>query len=73
MKITKRIHVWYEDVSVTGIPDRELACFHRPLEGHEAAASILVTNDYEDVIDTAGGSVQCIPVAKFLLGRGIGR
>lgn len=70
MKITKRIQVWYEDVSVTSIPDRELACFQKPLEGHEEAESILVTNDFEDVIDTAGGRVQCIPVAKYLLGLG---
>ena len=52
------------------IPARELACFHKPLAGHEAAESILVTNDYEDVIDIAAGRVQCIPVAKFLLGLG---
>lgn len=70
VKITKRIQVWYEDVSVTGIPDRELACFHKPLERHEAAESILVTNDYEDVVDTAGCRIKCIPVAKFLLGLG---
>jgi len=68
LKITKRIQVWYDDVSVTTIPERELACFHKPLEGHEAAESILVTNDYEDSIDTASGRVQCIPVAKYLLG-----
>ena len=73
MKITKRIQVWYENVSLTSIPDRELACFQKPLEGHEEAESILVTNDFEDVIDTAGGMVLCIPVAKFLLGLGIGR
>ena len=73
MKITKRIQVWYEDVSVTSIPDRELACFQKPLEGHEEAESILVTNDFEEVIDTAGGRVLCIPVAKFLLGLGFGR
>lgn len=70
MKITKRIQVWSEDVSVTSIPDRELACYHKPLEGHEAAESILVTNDYEDVIDTAGGRVQCIPAAIYLLRLG---
>jgi uncharacterized protein len=70
MKITKRIQVLYEDVSVTSIPERKLACFQKPLEGHEAAESILVTNDYENVIDTAGGRVQCIPVAKYLLGHG---
>ncbi len=70
MEITKRIQVWYEDVSVTSIPERELACFQKPLEGHEAAESILVTNDFEDESDTAGGRVKCIPVAKYLLGLG---
>ena len=62
--------VWYEDVSVTTIPDRELACFLKPLEGYEAAETILVTNDYEDVIDIGGARVRCIPVAKFQLGLG---
>lgn len=38
------------------------------MEGHEAAESILAINDYGDVIDSAGGRVQCIPVAKYLLG-----
>lgn len=70
MKITKRIQVWCEDVAVTSIPDRELACFHKPMEGHESAEAILVTNDYEDVVDTGAGKVQCIPAGKFLLGLG---
>ncbi len=70
MKITKRIQVWYEDVSETAIPDRELACFRKPLAGNETAESILVTNDYEDVIDTGVARVRCIPVTKFLLGLG---
>ena len=70
MKITKRVQVWYEDVSVTSIPARELACFLKPLAGHEAAESILVTNDYEDVIVTEIGKIQCIPVTKYLLGLG---
>jgi predicted AAA+ superfamily ATPase len=70
MKITRRIQVWYEDVSVTSIPERELACFQKPLKGHEEAESILVTNNFEDLIGTAGGRVQCIPVVKFLLGLG---
>ncbi len=69
LKITKRIQVWYEDASVTTIPDRELACFHKLLEGHETAESILVTNDYDDVITIGTAKVQCIPVAKFLLGQ----
>lgn len=68
MRITRRIQVWYGDISETGIPDRELACFRKPLEGHEGAETILVTNDYEDVIDTGAARVQCIPAVKFLLG-----
>jgi len=70
MRITRRIQVWYDDVSVTGIPDRELTCFRKPLEGHEAAECILVTNDLEDVIETGATGVRCIPAAKFLLGLG---
>ncbi len=70
MKIIKRIQVWYGDASETSIPARELACFARPLTGHEAAESILVTNDYEDVIDTGAGKVRCIPAIKLLLGLG---
>lgn len=68
MRITRRIHVWYGDISEIGIPKRELACFQKPLEGHEGAEAILVTNDYEDVIDTGASRVQCIPAVKFLLG-----
>ena len=70
LKITKRVQVWYEDVSETTIPNRELACFRKPLIGHEAAETILVTNDFEDVIDTRVARVRCIPVAKFLLELG---
>jgi predicted AAA+ superfamily ATPase len=47
MKVTKQIQVWHEDVSETAIPDRELACFRKQLEGNEAAETILLTNDYE--------------------------
>jgi len=68
MRITRRIQVWYGDISETGIPDRELECFRKPLEGHEGAETTLVTNDYEDVIDTGTSRVLCIPVTKFLLG-----
>lgn len=68
MRITRRIQVWYGDISEIGIPERELACFQKPLEGHEGAEAILVTNDYEDVIDTGASRVQCIPAVKFLLG-----
>lgn len=71
MKVTKRIQVWYEDVSETAIPDRELTCFQKQMEGHEAAELILVTNDYEDVIASGAARVHCIPVAKFLLGLGV--
>jgi hypothetical protein len=70
MKISKRIQVWHEDVSESAIPERELACFRKPLAGHETAETILLTNDYEDVIDTGAARVQCVPVVKFLLGLG---
>ena len=70
MKITKRIQVWYEDVSKIVVPDRELACFRTPLEEHEGAETILLTNDYEDVIEIGAARVQCIPIVKFLLGLG---
>ena len=70
MKITRRIQVWYEDVSETVIPERVLACFRKPLEGHDSAESILVTNDLEDIINMGTTRVQCIPVVKFLLDLG---
>uniref|UniRef100_A0A831UDE0 ATP-binding protein n=1 Tax=Geobacter metallireducens TaxID=28232 RepID=A0A831UDE0_GEOME len=70
MRITRRIQVWYEDVAETTMPDRELACFRKPPEGHEAAEAILVTNDLEEVIDTGVARVRCIPAVKFLLGLG---
>jgi len=68
MKITERIQVWYGDISEAGIPDRELACFRKPLEGHEGAKTIVVTNDYEDIVDAGVTRVRCIPAVKFLLG-----
>jgi hypothetical protein len=67
VKITKRIQVWYDDVSVTTVPERELACFQKSLLGHESAESILLTNDLEDSIHIGATKVQCIPVVKFLL------
>ena len=67
MRVTRFIQVWYEDVTETAIPDRELACFKRPLDGHEGAENILVTNDYEDVIKTGTATIRCIPAVKFLL------
>lgn len=70
MKIITRIQVWYEDVSDTIVPDRELACFKTIPEGCEGAKAILLTNDYEDVIDLGTTKVQCVPVVKFLLGLG---
>lgn len=68
MKIIRRIQVWYGDASITVAPDRELACFRTPLKGHEGEEAILLTNDYEDVIDIGTVKVRCIPVVKFLLG-----
>lgn len=68
LKISRRIQVWYDDASVTTVPERELACFQKPLSGHESAESILVTNDLEDSIEVGHTKVQCIPAVKFLLG-----
>jgi len=68
LKISRRIQVWYDDASVTTVPERELACFHKPLSGHESAESILVTNDLEDSIEIGHTKVQCIPAVKFLMG-----
>lgn len=70
MKITSRIQVCYEDVSDTIVPDRELACFKTIPKGCEGAKAILLTNDYEDVINLGTTRVQCVPVVKFLLGLG---
>jgi len=67
-KITERIQVWYGDAAEAGIPYRELACFRKPLEGHEGAGMLVVTNDYEGVVETGAGKVRCIPAVKFLLG-----
>lgn len=67
MRITRRIQVWYEDVAETSIPARELACFGKPVDGHEGAENILVTNDCEDVIKTEAATIRCIPAVKFLL------
>lgn len=67
MTITKRIQVWYDDVSASHIPTRECNCF-KTVFGHERAESILVTNDYDDSIEINATQVRCIPVIKFLLG-----
>lgn len=67
MKIARRIQVWYEDTSITAIPARELACFLKPGKEYSKAECILITNDYEDVIDTVAAKVRCIPIAKYLL------
>lgn len=68
MQITRRIQVWYDDVSITGIPEREIACFSKSLAGHEAAEAVLVTNDHEELIENCGTKIHCIPAVKFLLG-----
>jgi len=68
MQITRRIQDWYDEVSITGIPEREIACFSKALAGYEAAEAVLVTNDHEEVIETCGTKIHCIPAVKFLLG-----
>jgi predicted AAA+ superfamily ATPase len=69
MRISRRIQVWYEDVSETAVPERELFCFMKPLAGGETAETVLVTNDYEAVINIGDSRVQCVPAVKFLLGN----
>ncbi len=64
-KITKQIQVWYEDPSITDIPKREIAGFQG---GDERAECILITNDYEGVIESGSSPVRCIPISKYLLG-----
>lgn len=68
MRITKRIQVWYEDPSVTDIPVRELKGFNQVRDS--GGELILVTNDYEGVIESGSGQVRCVPIIKFLLGMG---
>lgn len=67
MKITKQVQVWYGDPSETSVPARELNCFKKAI-GDDVAETILLTNDYEGIIDTGIASVKCIPVVKYLLG-----
>ena len=67
-RITKRIQVWYDDPSKNDIPPRELSGLQKTLQGHEKAESILLTNDYEDVLEIDDTIIRCIPVVKYLLG-----
>jgi uncharacterized protein len=66
LKITKRIQVWYDDPSVSDIPERELAGLKAIDQIN--SESLLVTNDFEGVIDYENGPVRCIPIIKLLLG-----
>lgn len=65
----KRLQVWYEDAAETAVPDRELACFRKLRDEDAQAESILITNDYEDVIAAVATTVRCVPLVKFLLFR----
>ncbi len=65
--ISRRIQVWYDDISVRKIPDREITGLTVPLHDDTNEASILLTNDYEDVIERDGIAIRCIPVVKYLL------
>jgi len=67
MNITKVIHVWHDDVTVTTIPDRELACFKTSEKDFNQAEFILITNDLDSVINIGQRQVHCIPAARFLL------
>jgi uncharacterized protein len=70
MKLCRRIQVWYADSGETIIPDRELACFRKSVEGGEAAELLLITNDLEEEIECGSATVRCIPATKYLLGLG---
>lgn len=65
MEITARIQVWYDDPARTDIPERELAAFDG-LE-QEGCRCLLLTNDLEKTVERGKTTVQCLPVAKFLL------
>ena len=67
MNIVKRVQVWYEDVSVTAIPEREIAGFTNSIEGLRNTKNFLITNDYEDIIDIGADKIHCIPVIKYLM------
>lgn len=67
MKITKLIQVWYDDSGLSAVPEREIAGFLRDEHAAEKAEAVLITNDYEDVIQVEGRPVRCIPAAKYLL------
>lgn len=65
MKITRRVQVWYEDVGITAIPERELAPFGKLEEGR--AECLLLTNELETEIEVGPVRVRCLPVVKYLL------
>lgn len=67
MKISRRIQVWYGDAAEAVIPDREVGCFGKRIEGSESAEMILLTNDRDEVKVLNGAHIHCIPLIKFLL------
>ncbi|ETR70522.1 MAG: ATPase [Candidatus Magnetoglobus multicellularis str. Araruama] len=67
IKITKRIQVWYDDISIETIPERELKCFDKPVENNDEYECILITNNYERIIKNKSKTIQCIPITKYLL------
>ncbi len=67
LDLIKRIQVWYDDAAQPSIPDRELASFRETGLGQRSMENILITNDYEDVLDLGCTQVLCIPAAKYLL------
>ncbi|HWQ64116.1 MAG TPA: ATP-binding protein, partial [Methanospirillum sp.] len=68
LKNTKSIQLWYDDPSISDIPASELAGIIG--EEKKISESILVTNDYDGIVESETGPVHCIPVTRFLLGLG---
>lgn len=66
MNFTKLIQVWFEDPAITSVPDREFK-FPVKKDFPTTVPRILITNDYEEVMEAEGAKIQCIPVIKFLL------
>ncbi len=71
LKIKERIQVWYDDIDINTIPERELAGFKDPERRYDASDCILITNDLEEILSMDSFRVRCIPIVKYLLYIGL--
>lgn len=67
MNVTTAIQVWYDDSKNASIPKRELQGISGKKEHQKPMESILITNDYENIVTQNDRTIQCIPVTKYLL------